>query len=119
MHNPNQIGWVHLNKERSSEMIKQDAERLVDLLARSKAVWMNPELLNLTEGAESPNQAYQAVLHHTDSRKKAKAANLLAIAFRDFPKPTVGASMRFARACCLEGSKLKLRRIADLLTPED
>jgi|GEM_PF-7119614 hypothetical protein len=101
-------------------MIRQDAERLVDLLARSKAVWMVPELLNLAVEAESPNQASKVVLAHPDgTRKKAKAANLLARAYKDFPKETVGACVRFAQVCCHESSGLKLRRIADLLTPED
>ena len=101
-------------------MIRKDAERLVDLLARSKAVWMVPELLNLAVEAENPSKASQAVLAHPDgTRRKAKAANLLAIAYRDFPDHTVGACVRFAQVCCAEGSGLKLRRIADLLTPED
>lgn len=78
-------------------MTPQEVERLLELLARAKAVWMVPELLNLTESAENPTQAYDLVLQKTGKRKKALAARWHAVACRDFNADLVGACVRFLR----------------------
>lgn len=63
---------------------EKQVDEFVDLLARSKAVWMSPELLNLVATVSSPSSAYELVLQKTGSRRKAKAGRWLAIAVRDY-----------------------------------
>lgn len=70
---------------------------LVELMTRSKAVWLAPVLLNLTESADSPSKAYDLVLNETGKRKKALAARWYAIACRDFGQDLVGACSRWLR----------------------
>jgi hypothetical protein len=53
-------------------------DRFVELLAHSKAVWINPELRNMVAIASSPSAANKLVLQKTGSRKRAKAAHKLA-----------------------------------------
>ncbi len=67
-----------------------DAVDLVGLLIRSKAIWKNPELLNLVESAPSPTKAFEMVLHQTGSRKKALAARFYACAIRDYGEESLG-----------------------------
>lgn len=76
-------------------MTIEQIERLLDLLARSKAVWIVPDLLNLAEEATSPNNAYDRVFQHTDKRKKALAARWYAVALRDFEPKLVRACVRW------------------------
>lgn len=87
-------------------MTPQDVERLMELLARAKAVWAVPELLNLTESAENPTKAYNLVLQKTGKRKKALAARWHVIACRDFNADLVGACVRFLRFVPQEREKL-------------
>lgn len=70
-------------------------DRLVELLAHSKAVWIVPELRNMAVLASSPSFAYKAVLRRTDSQKKAKAAHKLAQAVRDYEPMLVRSSIRY------------------------
>lgn len=68
-----------------------DAIDLIGSLTRSKAIWKNPELLNLVESTPSPNKAFNVVLQRTGSRKKALAARWYRIAMRDYGEQTPGA----------------------------
>jgi hypothetical protein len=70
---------------------EDEAVELIGYLTRSKAIWMNPELLNLVESAPSPTKAYALVLQSTGSQKKAKAGRWYACAIRDFGKDSLGA----------------------------
>ncbi len=76
-------------------MTIEQIERLVDLMARSKAVWMIPDLLHLAEEATSPSNAYDRVFQHTNKRKKALAARWFAIALKDFDPKLVRACVRW------------------------
>ena len=69
-----------------------DAVELVGYLKRSKAIWKNPELLNLVESAPnpSPSQVFLHVLKHTGSRRKALAARWYACAIRDYGEESLG-----------------------------
>ena len=87
-------------------MTSQDVERLLELVARAKAVWMVPELLNLAESAENPTKAYDLVLQKTGKRKKALAARWHAVACRDFNADLVGACVRFLRFVPMGQEKL-------------
>ena len=80
-------------------MIKTRAEikQFLELLARSKAVWMIPELQNLTESAGNPTKAYELVLKETGKRRKALAARWYAVALRDYPPDLVGSCIRWLR----------------------
>jgi len=69
-----------------------DCDRIVELMARAKAVWMDPDLLNLTEKASSPSDAFKIVLVETGKRKKALAARWYKIVGRDY-------NPRLAAAC--------------------
>jgi len=93
-------------------MTPKDVKRLIELLARAKAVWAVPELLNLTESATSPSKAYNLVLARTGKRKKALAARWYAIACREenFGAELVGACVRFLRH-----SKKEPRELAKFL----
>ncbi|MEX0999929.1 MAG: hypothetical protein WD000_08230 [Thermodesulfobacteriota bacterium] len=71
-------------------MNDDQANELVGYLTRSKAIWTNPELLNLVEAAPSPSKAYTIVLKHTGSQKKAKAARWYACALRDYGDASPG-----------------------------
>lgn len=64
---------------------------LVGMLTRSKAIWKNPELLNLVESTPSPNKAFSVVLKHTGSQRKAKAARWYRMAMRDYGEHSPGA----------------------------
>lgn len=64
---------------------------LVGMLTRSKAIWKNPELLNLVEGTPSPNKAFCVVLKNTGSRRKAIAARWYRMAMRDYGEHSPGA----------------------------
>jgi len=75
----------------------EQTSRLVELMTRSKAIWMVPELLNLTERAVSPNNAYDLVLNETGKRKKALAARWYAVARREFDPFLVGACGRWLK----------------------
>jgi len=70
---------------------EDDAVELIGYLTRSKAIWMNPELLNLVESASSPTKAHALVFQSTGSQKKAKAGHWYACAIRDFGKDSLGA----------------------------
>jgi hypothetical protein len=72
----------------------QSIEKFVDLIARAKAIWTNPELLNLTVMASSPSEAYDLVLQKTGKRKKALAARWYAILLRDYEPIMVRAALR-------------------------
>lgn len=72
-------------------MSEDDAVDLVGCLIRSKAIWSNPELLNLVEVAPSPNKAFAIVLAHTGSQKKARAGRFYACALRDYGYASPGA----------------------------
>lgn len=65
-------------------MTEDDAVEIIGFLTRSKAIWTNPELLNLVGTAPSPSQAFSIVFRHTGSQKKAKAARFYAMALRDY-----------------------------------
>ena len=67
-------------------------------LTRSKAIWMNPELLNLVESAASPRQADRIVFMRTGSRKKGRAAHAYACALRDHPDAPLGALIAVLRS---------------------
>jgi hypothetical protein len=67
-----------------------DAVELVGYLIRSKAIWKNPELLNLVTSAQSPTSAFSLVLQQTGSRKKALAARWYACALRDYGEESLG-----------------------------
>ena len=80
------------------KILLTDAEsiaRFVELLAHSKAVWINPELRNLVAIASSPSAACKLVLQKTGSRKKAKAAHKFAQALRDYEPMLVRSSLRW------------------------
>lgn len=101
-------------------MTPSQAERFVDLLARSKAVWMDSKLLNLVEGANSPNHAFKLVMEKTGKRKKALAARWYAVALREADnRPLVGAAVRFMRAFRCSETRLTPQRLITLLTYED
>lgn len=70
---------------------EDDAVDLIGYLTRSKAIWTNPELLNLVESAPSPTKAFALVLQSTGSQKKARAGRWYACAIRDFGKDSLGA----------------------------
>jgi hypothetical protein len=72
-------------------MNEDDAVELIGCLTRSKAIWMNPALLNLVESAPSPTKAQEFVLKETGKRKKGLAAYYYASAVRDFGKESLGA----------------------------
>lgn len=71
---------------------------LVGFLTRSKAIWTNPELLNLVESAPSPTKAFTLVLRSTGSQRKAKAARWYACAIRGFGKDSLGAFVSVLRS---------------------
>lgn len=75
-----------------------DVDRFVELIARSKAIWLTPELLNLVAMASSPSSAYDLVLQKTDKRKKALAARWLAVALRDYEPMQVRSAIRFLQS---------------------
>ena len=64
---------------------------LVGMLTRSKAIWKNPELLKLVESTPSPNKAFNVVLQHTGSQRKAKSARWYRMAMRDYGEHSPGA----------------------------
>jgi hypothetical protein len=97
-------------------MKSHDIEHLMWLLARAKAVWMIPDLLNLAESAENPTQAYDRVLAKTGKRKKALAARWHAVACRDFDADLVGACVRFLRFVP-QGQKKLAQFLVSLSTP--
>lgn len=70
-------------------------ERFVELIAHSKAVWINPELRNMVAKVSSPSAAHKLILKKTGSRKKAKAAHKLAQALRDYEPMLVHSSIRY------------------------
>lgn len=72
-----------------------DADRLVELIAHSKAVWIVPELRNLVAIASSPSAAQKLVLKETGKQKKAKAAHKFAQALRDYEPLLVRSAIRF------------------------
>lgn len=72
-----------------------DVDRLVELLAHSKAVWKVPELLNLVAIVSSPSAAHKLILEKTGSRNKAKAAHKLAKALRDYEPLLVRSALRY------------------------
>jgi hypothetical protein len=72
---------------------EDDAVELIGYLTRSKAIWKNPELLDLVESARSPTEAYARVFKSTGSQKKAKAGRWYACAIRDYGKDSLGALM--------------------------
>ena len=86
--------------------IPEGVEELLDLLARSKAVWVVPELRTLTEEANSPTHAYNLVLEKTGKHRKALAARWYAIALgprlengaQTVWRDIVGSSVRFMTA---------------------
>ena len=78
-------------------MTPEQISRLVELMARSKAIWMVPALLNLTESAISPNNAYDLVLNETGRRRAALAARWLVIARQEFDPDLVGACGRWLK----------------------
>ena len=84
-----------------------DVDRFVELLARSKAIWLVPELLNLVAMASSPSTAYDLVLQKTGKRKKALAARWLAVALRDYEPLLVRSALRFIGTHELRPEKLK------------
>ena len=87
-------------------------DRYVELLAHSKAVWINPELRNLVAVASSPSAAHKIVLEKTGSRKKAKAAHKFAQALRDYEPLLVRSSIRY-----LEGSgKLRPEKLKEFIS---
>jgi hypothetical protein len=75
-------------------------DRFVELLAHSKAVWINPELRNMVAIASSPSAANKLVLQKTGSRKRAKAAHKLAQALRDYGPMLVRSAIRFLEGPC-------------------
>jgi len=85
----------------------KQVDEFVDLLARSKAVWMVPELLNLAATASSPSSAYELVLQKTGSRRKAKAARWLAITVRDYFQMWPQSAIRFLKTHDLRPERLK------------
>jgi hypothetical protein len=95
-------------------MTAEEADKLLELMARAKAVWMVPELLKLAEEASSPTDAYAVVLEHTGKRKKALAARWYAIAQRTFDPFIVGATSRYLRT--LKNAPQRLRIL--LTTPD-
>jgi hypothetical protein len=84
-----------------------EIDAFVELLARSKAVWMVPELLNLAAMASSPSVAYDLVLTATGKRKKALAARWFAIAIRDYFPQVPQACVRWLRVNDLHLGRLK------------
>lgn len=80
-----------LTKERNSIMNEDDVIDIIGYLTRSKAIWRNPELLNLVESAPSPTKAQALVLQKTGKKKKGVAAYYYASAIRDFGKESLGA----------------------------
>lgn len=72
-------------------MTEMQAVELIGYLTRSKAIWLNPELLNLVESAPSPSQAFVLVFNKTGSQRKAKAGRWYACAIRDYGKDSLGA----------------------------
>ncbi|MDD5433148.1 MAG: response regulator [Candidatus Pacebacteria bacterium] len=81
------------NKLLSNAEIKQ----LLELLARSKAVWMDPDLLTLAESAENPSHAYRLIIEKIGKRKKALAARWYAVAKRDFHPDLVSACAKWLK----------------------
>lgn len=73
----------------------EQADRLVELIAHSKAVWIVPELRNLVATASSPSSAHQLVLQKTGKEKKAKAAHKFAQALRDYEPLLVRSAIRY------------------------
>jgi hypothetical protein len=76
---------------------RADIKQFLELLARSKAIWMVPELQNLAESAGNPTKAYELVLQKTGKRRKALAARWYAIALRDYHPDLVGGCIRWLR----------------------
>jgi hypothetical protein len=72
-------------------MCENDVIDIIGYLTRSKAIWKNPELLNLVESAPSPTKAQAMVLQKTGKKKKGVAAYYYASAIRDFGKDSLGA----------------------------
>lgn len=72
-------------------MEEDDIIDILGYLTRSKAIWKNPELLNLVESAPSPTKAQALVLKRTGKKKKGVAAYYYASAIRDFGKESLGA----------------------------
>ncbi len=75
----------------------EQANRLVELLAHSKAVWMVPELLNLVATTSSPSSAHRLVLQKTGKEKKAKAAHKFVQALRDYEPLLVRSCIRYLK----------------------
>ena len=97
----------------------KQVDEFVDLLARSKAVWMVPELLNLAATASSPSAAYDLVLQKTGSRRKAKAARRLAITVRDYYPMWPQSAIRFLKTHDLRLEILKQHLKATLTLESD
>lgn len=91
-------------------MNENDAIELIGFLYKSKAIWRNPELLNLVESAPSPTKAYAAVFQKTGKAKKALAARWYACAIRDFGKESLGA------LTAVLNSPLGVEKLEELLT---
>lgn len=90
---------LHYDKKGTREMKlienAEQADRLVELIAHSKAVWIVPELRNLVAIASSPSSAHKLVLQKTGKQKKAKAAHKFAQALRDYEPLLVRSSIRY------------------------
>lgn len=84
------------DKERKL-LTRAEIDELLRLLTRSKAIWMVPDLLNLTESAENANHAYKLVFFKTNKRRKAIAARWYAIALRNFHPDLVSACAKWLK----------------------
>lgn len=84
-----------------------DVDRFVELIARSKAIWLNPELLNLVAMASSPSSAYDLVLQKTSKRKMALAARWLAVALRDYEPMQVRSAIRYLKSHQMRPEEMK------------
>ena len=71
-------------------MTESEAVEIIGYLTRSKAIWKNPELLNLVGATSSPSQAYREVFMNTGSVRKAKAGRFYRMAMRDYGEVPLG-----------------------------
>jgi len=92
----------------------QDCERFVELMARAKAVWADPKLLDLTEKADSPTQAYEIVLAETGKRRKALAARWYKIVCRDYHPDLASACGRWLRFAKDKSKQISWRKTYNL-----
>lgn len=76
---------------------QEEIDTLCGLLARSKAIWMDPDLLNLAKSADNPSHAVLLVKKAGYRKRKQMAIHAFAQALRDFRVDLVSACVRWLK----------------------